>query len=38
VHIAAALWHWMRRDEVCAAMGLPMRPVWRRSARARRFS
>jgi cytochrome b561 len=36
VHIAAALWHWMRRDEVCTAMGLPMRP-WPRSARARRF-
>jgi cytochrome b561 len=24
VHIAAALWHWFKRDEVCARMGLPV--------------
>jgi cytochrome b561 len=23
VHVAAALWHWLRRDTVCARMGLP---------------
>jgi cytochrome b561 len=23
LHIAAALWHWLRRDAVCARMGLP---------------
>jgi cytochrome b561 len=28
VHIAAALWHWWRRDTVCARMGLPaLRPL-----------
>jgi cytochrome b561 len=27
VHIAAALWHWLQRDTVCARMGLPaLRP------------
>jgi cytochrome b561 len=23
LHVAAALWHWLRRDTVCARMGLP---------------
>jgi cytochrome b561 len=23
IHVAAALWHWLRRDAVCARMGLP---------------
>lgn len=23
LHVAAALWHWLRRDAVCARMGLP---------------
>jgi cytochrome b561 len=24
LHIAAALWHWLRRDAVCPSMGLPV--------------
>jgi cytochrome b561 len=26
LHIAAALWHWLKRDPVCARMGLPALP------------
>jgi cytochrome b561 len=26
LHVAAALWHWWRRDEIVARMGLPLRP------------
>jgi cytochrome b561 len=26
LHIAAALWHWFQRDEVCTRMGLPVLP------------
>lgn len=31
VHIAAALWHWLRRDTVCGRMGLPPPPDLSRS-------
>ena len=31
VHIAAALWHWRKRDAVCARMGLPAPPRLSRS-------
>jgi cytochrome b561 len=31
LHVAAALWHWMRRDSVCARMGLPQRATLSRS-------
>lgn len=27
LHVAAALWHWLRRDAVCARMGLPPRAL-----------
>lgn len=30
LHVAAALWHWLRRDAVCARMGLPVRAAWSR--------
>jgi cytochrome b561 len=26
VHIAAALWHWSRRDGICTRMGMPLLP------------
>ena len=31
IHVTAALWHWMRRDTVCARMGLPPPPTLSRS-------
>ncbi len=31
VHVAAALWHWWRRDTVCGRMGLPPPPGLSRS-------
>ena len=31
LHVAAALWHWLRRDAVCARMGLPPPPTLSRS-------
>lgn len=29
LHVAAAAWHWLRRDAVCARMGLPSLPTLR---------
>ena len=31
LHVAAALWHWVRRDTVCARMGMPALPSPSRS-------
>lgn len=31
LHVAAALWHWLRRDAVCSRMGLPPPPTLSRS-------
>jgi cytochrome b561 len=31
LHVAAALWHWVKRDNVCARMGLPPPPTFSRS-------
>jgi cytochrome b561 len=31
LHVAAALWHWLRRDSVCSRMGLPPPPALSRS-------
>jgi cytochrome b561 len=34
LHISAALWHWLRRDKVCARMGLPDLPAPSRTSNA----
>lgn len=31
LHVGAALWHWVRRDTVCARMGLPPPPGFSRT-------